>query len=143
MRINRSIPSPTVFPVHVYPDVRAAVAWLTEAFGFVETVRIGEDHRAQLRIPPDGAMIVADTAAGRRPPEPDVYTHVVKVRVEDVDALHQRARAHGAVVVQEPVDRPYGERECTIEDLAGHRWEFMQTLRDVDPAEWGGLTVNP
>ena len=142
MRTNRSIPSATVFPVLVYPDVRAAVAWLTEAFGFVETVRIGEDHRAQMRIPPDGAMVVADTYGERRPPEPGSHTHVVKVRVEDVDAAYERARAHGAQVIQEPIDRPYGERECTIEDLAGHRWEFMQTLRDVDPAEWGGLTVN-
>ena len=127
----------------VYPDVRAAVAWLTEVFGFVETIRIGEDHRAQMRIPPDGAMIVADTGAERRPPGPGGYAHVIKVRVNDVEAVHARARAHGARVVQEPVDRPYGERECTIEDLAGHRWEFMQTLRDVAPEEWGGVTVTP
>ncbi len=142
MRPNRSIPSATVIPVLVYPDVRAAVAWLTEAFGFMETVRIGEDHRAQMRIPPDGAMIVADTDTVRRPPGPDGYTHVVKVRVEDVGAVYERARAHGAQVVQEPVDRQYGERECTVVDLAGHRWEFMQTLRDVAPEEWGGVTVN-
>jgi uncharacterized glyoxalase superfamily protein PhnB len=34
MRPNRSIPASTVVPVLVYPDVRAAVAWLGEAFGF-------------------------------------------------------------------------------------------------------------
>ena len=47
MRSNRSIPASTVVPVLVYPDVRAAVAWLGEAFGFAERVRVGEDHRAQ------------------------------------------------------------------------------------------------
>jgi len=47
---NRSVPDATVVPVLIYPDVRAAVAWLTEAFGFVERVRIGENHRAQLRL---------------------------------------------------------------------------------------------
>ena len=41
---NRFIPPATVIPVLVYPDVRAAVAWLTEAFGFLERVRIGEHH---------------------------------------------------------------------------------------------------
>jgi hypothetical protein len=29
--------------------------------------------------------------------------------------------------------RHYGERECTVEDLAGHRWQFSETLRDVSP----------
>ena len=33
---NRSIPSATVIPVLIYPDVREAVAWLTAAFGFAE-----------------------------------------------------------------------------------------------------------
>ena len=28
-----------------------------------------------------------------------------------------------------------------VEDLAGHRWQFTQTLRDVALEEWGGETV--
>ena len=32
----------------IYPDVRAAVAWLTAAFGFAERVQIAENHRSQL-----------------------------------------------------------------------------------------------
>jgi len=40
-------PAATVIPVLVYPEVRAAVAWLSEAFGFIERVRIGEDHRSR------------------------------------------------------------------------------------------------
>jgi uncharacterized glyoxalase superfamily protein PhnB len=144
MRPNRSIPSTTVIPVLVYPDVRAAVAWLTEVFGFTERLRIGEDHRAQMRIGTDGAVIVADTSGDlRRPPSPGPYTHLVKVRVEDVDAQFERIRAHGAWVIEEPTDRPYGEREMAVEDLAGHRWEFTQTMRDVAPEEWGGVTVTP
>src|SRR5918998_3398198 len=101
---NRSSPAATVIPVLVYPDVRAAVAWLTEAFGFVERVRIGEDHRSQMRIGNDGAVIVADVRGERRPPQADVETHLLKVRVPDVDAQFQRARAHGARVIQEPVE---------------------------------------
>jgi uncharacterized glyoxalase superfamily protein PhnB len=47
------------------------------------------------------------------------------------DAAFERAREHGARVLQEPIEYEYGERECTVEDLAGHRWQFTQTLRDV------------
>ncbi|MDQ4068086.1 MAG: glyoxalase, partial [Actinomycetota bacterium] len=53
MLTNRSLPTSTVIPVLVYPDVRAAVAWLSGAFGFVERVRIGDTHRSQMRIGTD------------------------------------------------------------------------------------------
>ncbi len=49
---------------------RAAVAWLTTAFGFDERVRIGEAHRSQMRVGADGAVIVADVRASGSPPEP-------------------------------------------------------------------------
>jgi uncharacterized glyoxalase superfamily protein PhnB len=140
---NRSIPAATVIPVLVYPDVRAAVEWLSEAFGFQERVRIGEDHRSQMQIGPDGAVIVADVSGEREPPQAGIVTHVVKVRVPAVDAQVERARRHGARVLQEPTEYEYGERECTVEDLAGHRWQFTQTIRDVAPEEWGGVTVEP
>jgi uncharacterized glyoxalase superfamily protein PhnB len=129
--------------VLVYPDVRAAVDWLTAAFGFAERTRIGESHRAQMSIGADGAMIVADVAGERQPPRADVVTHEIKVRVEDVAAQFERARAAGAKVLEPPVDREYGERECTIEDLAGHRWQFTETLRDVAPEEYGCQTIAP
>jgi uncharacterized glyoxalase superfamily protein PhnB len=140
---NRSLPTATVIPVLVYPDVRAAVAWLTEAFGFVERVRIGDDHRAQMRVGESGGVIVADVRGEQHPPQPGRVTHVLKVRVADVDAAFERARSHGARVIGEPTEFEYGERECTVEDLAGHRWQFTQTMRDVAPEEWGGVTVEP
>jgi uncharacterized glyoxalase superfamily protein PhnB len=139
---NRSIPAATVIPV-LYPDVRAAVAWLTEVFGFVERVRIGEDHRSQMRIGTDGAVIVADVRGEQQAPQADAVTHVIKVRVGDVDSQFERARSLGARVLQEPTEYEYGERECTVEDLAGHRWQFTQTLRDMAPEDWGGVTVTP
>src|SRR3954466_6879861 len=96
---NRSAPPATVTPVLVYPDVRAAVAWLEAAFGFEERVRIGDTHRAQLRVGSDGAVVVADAAASRVAPSPGAVTHIVKVRVADVDAAFMRARDCGARVV--------------------------------------------
>jgi uncharacterized glyoxalase superfamily protein PhnB len=143
MKNNRSIPPATVIPVLVYPDVRAAVDWLAAAFGFVERTRIGEDHRAQLSVGAGGAMIVADVAGARQPPQTGIVTHEIKVRVDDVDAQFERARAAGAKVLEPPVDREYGERERTVENLAGHRRQFSETLRDVAPEEYGCQTVSP
>ena len=120
-----------------YPDVRLAVEWLTNAFGFVERVRVGEAHRSQMQVGLDGAMIVADVGGERRAPQGETTSHIVKVRTDDVDAQFRRARSWGARVLQEPTEYEYGERSCVVEDLAGHRWEFTQTLRDVDPGELG------
>jgi len=143
MKRNRSVPPATVVPVLSYPDVRAAVAWLSEAFGFVERTRIGESHRAQLSIGADGAMIVADRRDREPATEGAVVTHLVRVRVEDVDAQFERACAHGARVLEPPTDREYGERDCTVEDAAGHRWQFAETTADVAPEEFGCHTVSP
>jgi uncharacterized glyoxalase superfamily protein PhnB len=139
LRRNRSIPPVSVIPVLVYPDVREAVEWLQAAFGFVERVRIGESHRSQLSFG-DGALIVGDVRHERRPPRSGEETHSVVVRVDDANAHCERARGHGARIRKEPTDYEYGERQYEAEDLAGHRWTFSQTLRDVVPEEWGGTT---
>jgi len=141
---NRSIPPVTVIPVLVYPDVRAAVSWLADAFGFVEHTRIGEGHRAQLGIGDDGAVIVAEPHGEQRPPDPGGgYSQLLKVRVEDVSAAFERACSAGATTIEPPTDRQYGERECTVEDLAGHRWQLTETIADVAPEEYGCTTVEP
>jgi uncharacterized glyoxalase superfamily protein PhnB len=142
MKRNRSAPEATVIPVLVYPDVREAVDWLTSAFGFVERVRIGENHRSQLRFG-DGALIVADVRGDRRPPREGEVTHSVMVRVEDARGHCERAREHGARILMEPTDFEYGERQYTAEDPFGHQWTFTETLADVAPEEWGGETVEP
>jgi uncharacterized glyoxalase superfamily protein PhnB len=142
MKANRSIPSAGVIPVLTYPNVREAVEWLTAAFGFEERLRIGDAHRSQL-IAGEGAVIVADVSGDRRPPERGSGTHSVMVRVEDVDAHCTRANAFGASVVSEPTSFVYGERQYTVDDLAGHRWTFSETLADVDPNDWGGEVPPP
>ena len=137
MRTNRSIPSSTVVPVLIYPDVREAVAWLAAAFGFVERLRIGENHRSQLQAG-DGAVIAADVRRDKVPPRRGEVTHSVLVRIEDARAHCERARANGARILMEPTDFEYGERQYLAEDFAGHQWTFSETLEDVDPATWGG-----
>ena len=141
MIANRSAPPATVTPVLTYPDVAAAVEWLTSVFGFVEHVRIG-DHRAQLGVG-DAAMIVADAGYGRVAPEGEGVTHSVVVRVADVDAHHAHSRDLGADIVSEPADQVFGERQYSVADLAGHRWTFTQAVADPAPEDWGGVTVQP
>jgi uncharacterized glyoxalase superfamily protein PhnB len=143
MLTNRSAPPATVTPVLVYPDVRAAVDWLEGAFGFGERVRIGDAHRAQLRVGTDGAIVVTDVRRDQVAPSGGVVTQLLKVRVPDVDAAFARARDFGARVLEEPTTWEYGERSCVVEDLAGHRWELTQTVRDVAPEDWGGVSVAP
>jgi uncharacterized glyoxalase superfamily protein PhnB len=143
MLTNRSAPPATVTPVLVYTDVRAAVAWLEAAFGFEERVRIGDSHRAQLRVGPDAAVVVADVGSDRVAPDGRGMTHLLKVRVPDVDAAFTRACDQGARVVEELTTFEYGERSGVLEDLGGHRWELTQTVRDTAPEEWGGTTVAP
>jgi uncharacterized glyoxalase superfamily protein PhnB len=144
MKPNRSIPQATVIPVLIYPDVRAAVAFLTTAFGFEERVKIGEDHRSQLRYgddPDSGGLIVGDVRHDRQPPSGGVVTHQVMVRVDDARAHCEHARANGARILMEPTDFEYGERQYSAEDFAGHQWTFSETLRNVTPEEWGGESV--
>jgi uncharacterized glyoxalase superfamily protein PhnB len=140
LKRNRSIPSAAVIPVLIYPDVREAVAWLSGAFGFVERLQIGENHRSQLSFG-DGAVIVGDVRGDRRPPRAGEVTHSVLVRVDDANAHCARARAHGAEILMEPTDFEYGERQYEAADLAGHRWTFSETLDDIDPETWGGTLL--
>ena len=138
MLSNRSIPPVTVIPVLNYADVAQAVAWLCEVFGFTQRLTIG-NHRVQLTVG-DGAVVAAD---GGRPGGERMRGHSVMVRVDDVDAHHERARSAGAEIVQPPASHSYGERQYTVVDIGGHAWTFTQSIADVDPADWGGVLVAP
>jgi uncharacterized glyoxalase superfamily protein PhnB len=50
------------------------------------------------------------------------------------------ARESGARILHPPTDYPYGERQYTDEDVGGHRWSFSQSIADVAPEEWGGVS---
>jgi len=130
-----------VIPELAYPDVGAAVDWLVGVLGFVERVRIGPGHRAQLSFG-EGSLIVADVGHGRSAPAREESSQSVMLRVDDVPALCDSVRKRGGEIVREPRDFSYGERQCTILDPAGHRWTLTQTLHDVAPEDWGGITVD-
>lgn len=144
MLLNHSAPHARVVPVLTVGDVRAAVDWYGRAFGFVEHVRIGEGHRAQLGLPGGlGAeLVVAEVRPGRRAPTTD-RSHQVMLKVVDVADCASRAQQIGATVNAGPHDWEYGERQATITDPFGHQWVLTQTLTDTIPETWGGQTVTP
>ncbi|MFD5369761.1 VOC family protein [Streptomyces sp. NPDC127103] len=45
---------------------------------------------------------------------------------EDVNATFEQVRAAGGEVLQEPVDQPYGVRDCAFRDPAGNMLRFTQ-----------------
>ena len=134
MRYNRSVPPCQVIPVLIYPDPGIAADWLGKAFGFTVRLRIA-NHRVQMRAG-DGCFTIAE---GNIVPN---HSTLVQVRVENVLAHCGRARQSGAKILTEPKDHIYGERQYNAEDFYGHRWDFTETLTDVDPDSWGGIAVN-
>lgn len=50
----------------------------------------------------------------------------VSFATDDCDATFERVRAAGAEVLQEPVDQPYGVRDCAFRDPSGNMIRISQ-----------------
>lgn len=48
---------------------------------------------------------------------------------DDVDATFEHIRASGAEVVQEPIDQPFGVRDCAFRDPAGNMIRINQAVK--------------
>lgn len=134
MRANRSVPLCPVIPVLRYPDPAVAAEWLGKAFGFAVRLRIA-NHRIQMRAG-EGCFTIGE---GNIAPNHSV---IVQVRIEDALCHCKRARAAGANILTEPTDHIYGERQYDAEDFHGHRWNFTETIADVESESWGGTSVS-
>src|ERR1035437_10238527 len=64
------------------------------------------------------------------------------IRVEDLAAHLERARTYGARIVGPPKDFPYGERQYTALDLDGRRWTSTESIADLVPEDWGGVSAD-
>lgn len=132
---NRTMPQCSIIPVLTYADVPAAIHWLCKCFGFTERWRAGS-HRAQLKYG-DGAIaikeqksvIIADTSFS------------VMIRVDNLQQHYEHALKQGVDILIGPADFPYGERQYTATDIGGHEWTFTQSIADVLPEDWGGISV--
>ncbi len=133
--INSAMPRGCVIPELAYPDVIVAAEWLCDRFGFTLRFRFA-GHRAQLNVGDGGAMVVIEQPAGV---VISAASHAVMVRIPDVDRHHAHAAGRGARILSPPQDFPYGERQYSVEDVAGHRWTFSQSIADFDPRVFGAV----
>jgi uncharacterized glyoxalase superfamily protein PhnB len=118
---------PNIFPALRYTDGHAAIDWLERAFGFERHVVFdgpaGSVAHAELRL---GASSFG-VSSGNQPTDDNPWTRVrqgVYVKVDAVDALHDRAKAAGGVIALPPKDQDYGARDFSVWDLERHLWSF-------------------
>jgi uncharacterized glyoxalase superfamily protein PhnB len=140
--------SSRLVPFLGYEDAAGAIDWLSAAFGAIENAEArqtgpdGTVGHAELNL--EGSTIFLSTPPRyvssrhhRESCETERTMHdnpwVIDglfVEVDDVDAHHARAEAHGATIVRGIDDPGVGFRVYTAEDLEGHRWMFGQRLED-------------
>ncbi|TQF65574.1 glyoxalase [Rhodococcus spelaei] len=116
-----------IWPTLIYSDARAAIAFLVEAFGFVEVAVYGEGDRvdnAQLDWPAGGGVMLGSHRADSVLADHPVGTGSVYIVVDDPDELYRRSVAAGAVVVKGLTDEDYGSRGFTVRDPQGVYWSF-------------------
>jgi uncharacterized glyoxalase superfamily protein PhnB len=121
-----------VTPYLLYEDGEAAVKFLTGAFGFHEVDRqtgaAGGMH-VELEVASGGGRIyLGQPPTGFDNPSKVGATSLLYVLVDDVDAHHERAKAAGAAITEEPNNLPYGHRRYSCTDPQGHEWTFAQVL---------------
>lgn len=125
----------TIIPSLRYRDAPAAIDWLCRAFGFEKNAVYADEkgivQHAQLVFGNGMVMLgsVANAGAwGGRIAQPDEIggreTQCPCVIVADCDAHYARARAAGAVIVDELERKEYGGAGYSCRDPEGHLWWF-------------------
>lgn len=127
------------FPIVPYPDPRAAITWLEQAFGARATAVYPPEpdqplHHAEVRVG-DGIVMLNDAARDDGSPFALPGPVLVYVVVDDPDALHDRAAAAGAEIVRGLTDQDYGSREFAARDPGGNVWSFGTYRPALAPAE--------
>ena len=118
-----------VAPEFFVRDVGASVRFYVEKLGFVllrqepvfAVVALGDAHvlLAHESIAPDRAELGSTTrGAGVN----------VRIMVDDVDAVYERAKANGVRIVHDIADRYYGLRDFIVADPDGFMLRFAADL---------------
>ncbi len=113
----------TVTPRIVAHDAKHLVEFLKQVFG--ATGEYQQARPSEVRIG-DSLIMISD--AGIRSP----LTAFLYVYVNDTEATYRRAVDAGARVLEEPVDTPYGDRRCMVEDKWGNTWQIATPRGNLD-----------
>ncbi|ALE83925.1 MULTISPECIES: VOC family protein [unclassified Pseudonocardia] len=123
-----------------HTDPEASLAFYRDALGFEVRLDVGQGTMRWLTVGPPGqpdvSLVLAPPAAdpGITDEERRTVTEMmakgtytaVLLASNDLDAAFDRLQASGAEVVQEPVDQPYGVRDCAFRDPAGTMVRIQQ-----------------
>jgi len=111
----------SVSPYLIVNGAAGTIEFLKKVFGATELRKYPDDGgrlmHAEVRID-DTVVMLAD-------PLPPEWPHVpasVHVYVKDVDAVYVRALEHGAVSVQEPVQKQDEDKRGGVKDAGGTTW---------------------
>jgi len=133
---------PTIIPRLPYENVGAALSFLERAFGFREVAAargVRADGAIDYTMVEFGDGMIGLGAQGAHgafsPKRAGTATQYITVHVDDIDAHHQRALASGAEIVSRLHDHLQDYRVYEALDLEGHRWRFLQWLREVPQSE--------
>ncbi|WP_207455171.1 VOC family protein [Herbiconiux sp. SYSU D00978] len=112
-------------------DVEESLAFYRDALGLeVEQDVASGDHRwVTLGSPaqPGLGLVLSTPYAGRPEVDGDALQTlltkgsmpIIVFATDDLDGLFERVRASGAEVLQEPMDQPWGPRDCAFRDPSG------------------------
>lgn len=113
-----------VTPYLYYEDADAALTWLEEVLGFSDPVcwrdESGKVSEADIFAGPS----MVSVSGGGAPT--NLGDALLIVNVDDVDAQYERVTQATDILIDPPVDQPYGPRTFTIRDPWGHLWTFWQ-----------------
>ena len=105
----------TVTPRIVAHDARHLVEFLRRVFDATGDYL---DTRPSVMQIGDSQLMISD--AGIRSP----MGAFLYVYVDDTDLVYRRAVEAGASTLEEPVETPYGDRRCMVEDEWGNTWQI-------------------
>ncbi len=116
--------------LHFYRDVLGLEVRNDVSFEGMRWVSVGPPAQPEVEIvlePPCPEASPADRQVIAELMAKGVLSRVV-FATEDCDATFERIQASGADVIQEPIDQPYGVRDCAFRDPAGNLLRFTQPL---------------
>jgi PhnB protein len=126
-----------VSPYLLYEDAAAAVEFLQQTFGFeLRLSQIGAAGRThnELLLGDDGLVMLGQAGEGFSSPRTlgSFPPSMIHVYVDDVDALHARAKDAGAQVTDLELS-PAGDRRFTATDPEGQIWVFAERVAPENP----------
>jgi predicted enzyme related to lactoylglutathione lyase len=122
-------------------DHEAALAFYRDTLGLEVRQDVATEYGRWLTVGPKAqpeiGIVLASVGVGRPPDDAQTLKELLAkgslsglvFEIDDVDALFEKVTASGAEVLQEPMDQPYGVRDCAFRDPSGNQVRFNQRAK--------------